>query len=139
MSLVLKQTFLKAIQNQTCAGCKSKHFHFQKLLLQPWDLARSIDLVERIPVAGRILLYDPKTPFTSRVQVGNGISVLKVGFEDRNHQSTRSTSAQCVSDDLTFSLVEWRQLDGCELLASSSVPPIPANIRSCPPKALTFE
>ena len=62
-------SFLKNHQNRTCAGCKSKHFHFQKLLLQPWDLARSIDLVERIPVAGWILLYDPKTPFTSRVQV----------------------------------------------------------------------
>jgi hypothetical protein len=43
------------------------------MLLQPWDLSRSIAIVERIPVAGRILLYDPKTAFTRRVQVDNRI------------------------------------------------------------------
>ena len=58
-----------------CTGCKSEHFCFWKLLLRPWDLARSIDLEISCPLAGRKLLYDPKTGFTWRVQVDNRILV----------------------------------------------------------------
>ena len=59
---------------RTCTGCKSKTFYCQQLLLRPWDLLKIVVIEICWPVAGRILLYDPKTPFTSRVQVGNRIS-----------------------------------------------------------------
>ena len=38
------------------------------------DLIQIVALEIYCPVAGWILLYDPKTPFTSRVEVDNRIS-----------------------------------------------------------------
>ena len=49
-------------------------FPFWKVAPTALRPLRIVELEICWPVAGRILLYDPKTAFTSRVQVGNRIS-----------------------------------------------------------------
>jgi hypothetical protein len=64
------------------------------LLLEPWDRSRTIKLKIWVSIAGWILLYEPKTAFTSKVQASN----RKTAAEFQERQKSRRGNASIQRD-----------------------------------------